>query len=178
MKHLALSVDQSLMLSQSPQSGMQGEQSCTAQGEPGPHCSRTSRSNRCPALPLCSPITEGSFPSFPQLEVILFQRDSPSGNGLTLCLGAEFSLQDTGVDPAPSPLCPAARKRAEPIGWRGCHGSFWLPCTVSPCSQQDRPAQWHTDLHTAPPQLSSTGGKGRETAEMECTGSGTLGTHR
>lgn len=177
MKHLGFSVDQSLMLSQSPQSGMQGEQDCTGQGVPAPHCSRTNRSNRCPALPLCSSITEGSFPSFSQLEMILFQGHSPSGNGLTLCLGAEFSLQDTGVDPAPFPVCPAARKRAEPIRWSGCHGSFWLPrvsWTLSPCSQQDRPAQWHTDLHSS----GSTGGKGRGAAEIECIGSGTLGTHR
>lgn len=50
--------------------------------------------------------------------MILFQRDSPGGNGLTLHAGAEFSLQDTGVDPAPFTLCPDARKKAEAIWWR------------------------------------------------------------
>lgn len=85
---------------------MQGEQgrtgcSCTAQGEPG---LLLQQDQQVPQL-CAAPLTEGSFPSFPQLEMILFQRDNPNGNGLMLHPGAEFSLQDTGVDPAPFTLC-------------------------------------------------------------------------
>lgn len=50
MKHLAFNMHQSLELSKSPRSEMQGEQcgigrSRTGQGDPAPQCSRT---NMCP----------------------------------------------------------------------------------------------------------------------------------
>lgn len=141
---------------------MQGGQgrtgwSCTGQGA-GPLLQQDQQVQQVPQLFLCAvSLTEGSLPSFSQLEMILFQRGSPSGNGLRLHPGAEFSLQDTGVDPAPLTLCPAARKRAEAIWWRMVPWIFLDSQAVLDCLLLQPAGQASTVTHrpphcTSPPQ--------------------------
>lgn len=66
MKHLAFSMDQSLMLSQCPSSEMQGEQgrtgwSCTGQGDPALPLQQDQQVQQVPQL--CAvPLTEGFLP--------------------------------------------------------------------------------------------------------------------
>lgn len=68
MKHLAFNMHQSLKLSKSPRSEMQGEQcgigrSCTGQGDLAPQVKQDQQVQQVPHLFLCAvPLTEGFFP--------------------------------------------------------------------------------------------------------------------